>query len=106
MDTALLLEKPKGYTPDQGCRFLVVPTKDRTLLLNGKTYLMDLTTSPNGLVGFSTMKDKEGQAEDILVAKDMLRDNPDLSMAEALELGLSRTAYFRARKELEAAEEI
>lgn len=101
LDTALLLERPRGYKDHMGCRILITPTKDRGQVLNADSYILQLETMKSGRMAF-TAESVEGAN----YATELLRADHTLTYAEARDKGVPKTTFYRARAELIAAGEI
>lgn len=91
VDTALLLGRPAGATPDMGCKFTVTATKDRAFLTKGKRTTVEL------------VEDKESgrlQFEEVdITNKSAVLRNTDMTRKEAREKGISDRTYYRIKKE-------
>ncbi len=89
VDTALVLTKPKGYAPEDGCKFLCVPTKDRMHMIK-ENVMLQLVDDADGRSWFESVK--------IGRKVDAVKLNPDMSLREAKEKGISSRTYYRAKK--------
>jgi len=96
VDTALCLERPRGYRDEWGCRFRVRVTKDRDFIMSGPSPVLQLMTLPDGRQEFVSVAENPMDK-----AVMMLEEDPDLTVEQAKEAGISRATYFRAKKELE-----
>lgn len=97
LDTSLLIERPRGYRDNMGCRLLITATKDRGQVLHADSYIIQLETMKSGRTHFHTEA-----VEGVNFVRDALRKNTDLTYHEALEMGIKKTTFYRARAELVA----
>jgi putative DNA primase/helicase len=95
LDTSLLIERPRGYKDNMGCRLLVTATKDRGQVLSADSYIIQLDTMPSGRLRFTTEA-----VEGINYAREVIRKDPTMTYHEAAELGISQTTFYRAQKQL------
>lgn len=95
LDTSLLIERPRGYKTNMGCRILITATKDRGRALNADSVILQLETMKSGRMVFKTES-----VEGANFAEEAFRKNPGLTLAEALDLGISKTTHYRVKKEL------
>lgn len=96
VDTALCLERPRGYRDEWGCRFRVHATKDRDYIMQSPSPVLQLMTLECGRQEFAVVANTP-----LDMAAMMLEENPDLTVEMAREAGISRATFFRAKKELE-----
>jgi len=99
VDVSILLSTPPNHSPQEGCKFIWKPIKDRAHATGDITYIMQLTEDPAGRYHLSyggidllvkdTTKVKEAVA--------LLHANPNLTRKEAYELGISKMSYYRAK---------
>ena len=94
VDTALLLRRPAGATPDMGCKFMVTATKDRAFLTKGERYVVELVEDPtcNNRLKFEECATEGNKSM-------MLRHNPNMSRQEARKKGISDRTYYRIKRE-------
>lgn len=97
LDTALLIERPKGYKDHMGCKILVTATKDRGRALNADSYILQLERMKCGRQRFVPEA-----VEGINFAIELLRKDPVMTYKEASELGISTSTFYRAVDVLKA----
>lgn len=94
VDTALLLGRPAGATPDTGCKFTVTATKDRAYLTKGERRTVELIENHaenNRLMFEETVTNGDKAA--------VLRSRENISREKAKEMGISDRTYYRIKKE-------
>lgn len=91
VDTALLLSRPAGATPDMGCKFTVTATKDRAFLTKGERTTVELVEENES---------RRLQFEEVdMTNKSAVLRNTDMTRKEAKERGISDRTYYRIKKE-------
>ena len=95
VDTSIMLNRPAGYLPSDGCKFICKIIKDRSHLTEGKQYTLQLCENEKGYLEFETVMDTG-----IEEACKLLGDNADITQTEAIEFGISRMTFQRAKERL------
>jgi hypothetical protein len=100
VDVSLLMKKPNGWRPDQGCRFHVSPMKDRANVTKGAAHTLKLVQAGGH---YEFVSEEEGG---IGKALRILSHFPNITHKEALEKhGISMKTYYRAKNKIKQEEE-
>ncbi len=95
LDTSLILNRPAIYKRTDGCKFVARVTKDRSMVTEGKQFTLQLCENENGRLEFAVVEDVG-----IDLACGVLSGNPEISESEAVNQGISRRTFYRARGKL------
>lgn len=89
-DTCLLLSKPRGYTQDMGCKFVLAATKDREFLFKGVSKTLVLIDGEQGRVEFAEADEGSSNA-----AVRIVQQGGTYKDAQAA--GVSPRTYYRLK---------
>lgn len=92
LDVSLLLKRPRDYSEEDGCKFICIPSKDRTFMVEGKGTCLQLIETESGRLEFATVESEDGKGV------RLFQENPNLTKKEALEMGISKATYYRAKR--------
>jgi len=96
VDTALMLEKPEGWSKDMGCAFKCTASKDRAYLMKGASYDLRLEEDEEGRLYF--WYNQEG--ERTKTVKELIKSGVVENAKDAEAHGFSESTYYRAKRDL------